>query len=909
MMHEERGYKAKDEDEILHYPFEHLEKTQVLQETRIFNDTPLNTRKCVLSLLQLLYILGQGNNLNSTEATEVFMNITKLFFSTDIRLRRIVYIAVKELSKIANQTFVASNSLFKDMSQNQNEEFKINAIRALRTIMDENLFGNLDRHLKQCVVDKNAGVASAAILAGFHLSDSPKGEPLVKRWAGEIQSAMDSRFHMVQYHALALMYKLRREDGLAISKIVSSGIQNLRSPLAHTLLIKYAMRVIRMEGSLATERSKTILKYLETCLKFRNDMVILEAAKALISLKDLSPKEISPAVVALQNFLTSSKSVKRFAAVRMLNELANRMPTLVGVCNNDLDRLINDGNRNIATLAITTLLKTGTESGVDKLMKRISRFISEIPDEFKVVVVKSIEVLCLKYPKKYHAMIAFLSNALRTEGGYEYKKQIVNCLIMISKNLSETRDLVVLNLCEFIEDCEYTLLLQQVLHFLGEEGTNTSNPSKCIRYIYNRLILENPSVRGSAVISIAKFAAKIPSLKQSVLVILRRTLLDSDDEVRDRAVFYLKVLETGDEDLIKKLIINELPENLLQYYYSVEKSLVSYLQSTLDEPFDLTDVQMVEPSSVVNEAENIGLEGAISPNLQFENIQKESLSPSVNTTSAISTSNETIQEFEQVTSKIPLLQKLGKPFKTCAPIALTEPDSDYVVSCVTYIFEKEIVLQFLCKNKVEAQQLSNLVVDIDLDEIEGVNESFKIQAESAIKFNQSESTFIVLTRDNPIVSGKIPCVLRFNVAEIDTETGEPYEEEDEVEDDFDLEPVTLKVTDFIRSVAISSSFKEEWDKIGEEHELNYQPIEYSTNDEDLQTCVDKFIQSIGLPPINDRKVTKKTHALYFVGKSLSGDMAYIAAQLGEKNNAILLKLSVRCENDDLRTLIGQQLSQ
>jgi len=36
------------------------------------------------------------------------------------------------------------------------------------------------------------------------------------------------------------------------------------------------------------------------------------------------------------------------------------------------------------------LSKTGSESSVDRLMKQITSFMSEIPDEFKVVVVQAI---------------------------------------------------------------------------------------------------------------------------------------------------------------------------------------------------------------------------------------------------------------------------------------------------------------------------------------------------------------------------------------------------------------------------------------------------------------------------------------------------------------------------------------
>lgn len=69
-------------------------------------------------------------------------------------------------------------------------------------------------------------------------------------------------------------------------------------------------------------------------------------------------------------------------------------PSAVTACNLDLENLITDSNRSIATLAITTLLKTGSESSVDRLMKQISSFVSEISDEFKVW-----HFCCLKLPK------------------------------------------------------------------------------------------------------------------------------------------------------------------------------------------------------------------------------------------------------------------------------------------------------------------------------------------------------------------------------------------------------------------------------------------------------------------------------------------------------------------------------
>lgn len=62
----------------------------------------------------------------------------------------------------------------------------------------------------------------------------------------------------------------------------------------------------------------------------------------------------------------------------------------------EMESLITDLNRAIATLAITTLLKVDSEGNVDRLMKQISSFISDISDEDKLVVVEGLIIIFLK---------------------------------------------------------------------------------------------------------------------------------------------------------------------------------------------------------------------------------------------------------------------------------------------------------------------------------------------------------------------------------------------------------------------------------------------------------------------------------------------------------------------------------
>lgn len=94
---------------------------------------------------------------------------------------------------------------------------------------------------------------------------------------------------------------------------------------------------------------------------------------------------------------------------------------------------------------------------------------------------------------------------------------------MIQSELHNINDFIstgLSHLCEFIEDCEHTTLAVRILNLLGKEGPKTKVPSKYIRYIYNRVILELAPVRAAAVSALAQFAAQCPSLLPNILVLL-----------------------------------------------------------------------------------------------------------------------------------------------------------------------------------------------------------------------------------------------------------------------------------------------------------------------------------------------------------------------------------------------------
>merc|ERR1719343_409717 len=181
--------------------------------------------------------------------------------------------------------------------------------------------------------------------------------------------------------------------------------------------------------------------------------------------------------------------------------------------------------------------------------------------------------------------MGFLSSNLREDGSADFKTDIVDALLLMISKVPAARESGLFHLCEFIEDCEYPNLCTRILGFLGEEVPSVPQPSKYIRFIYNRLILENALVRASAVDALAKIAMKCSALRKDVLLLLRFGENDHDDEVRDRIGLYTSVLESclkeqagSAETGFPALVSSEMPfsidamyDNLLEHITSDRK--------------------------------------------------------------------------------------------------------------------------------------------------------------------------------------------------------------------------------------------------------------------------------------------------------------------------------------------------
>lgn len=130
----------------------------------------------------------KGESFTSAEITEVFFGVTKLFQSDDVNLRRMMYLFIKEVAETCNpdDVIIVTSSLTKDMNTGE-DLYRANSMRVLAKIIDAAMLGAIERYLKQAIVDRNAFVASSALMSGLRLFVTcPE---IVRRWINEVQEA------------------------------------------------------------------------------------------------------------------------------------------------------------------------------------------------------------------------------------------------------------------------------------------------------------------------------------------------------------------------------------------------------------------------------------------------------------------------------------------------------------------------------------------------------------------------------------------------------------------------------------------------------------------------------------------------------------------------------------------------
>ncbi|CAD26173.1 COATOMER PROTEIN GAMMA SUBUNIT [Encephalitozoon cuniculi GB-M1] len=498
--------------------FTTLTERQLLEEmNESLTKSPVSTRSAVKALNNLFYMLST-RKLSEATVRNVYVALLKGFQSKDLYLKLCIYSAIEKMSKLTDEGLVGINILMNDLNGKVPDDVKAMALRTLFSIIPGEMVYDFGKYVNQAFISTSMARRDMSVVVAYKLLCNNFNQ--TKKWLEGIEPTGNP---LMDYHVVGFLAQSKR--------LQLSSVEHFRGP-AGILGVRATVEALK-------ENSDALLilrKFLNS--KYSDEMVFMEAARAVCALsEEYGSQFVDQTVQSLRTFLKSTNVVLQFSAMRIISQLAQKYPQKVSVANKEVEDLVSSENKTISMFAITSLLKTGTEETIDRLVNLIPSMVHDMSDGFKKVAIETLESLSNLFESKKLLYIDFLGSSLLQKGELEFKKYMIDVISRAMEN-DDMRERILEVLCTYIEDSQYHQITLDILGILGREIPRSKTPGKYVVHVLNRLILENNHVRAGALQCLYNISSVVSP--QTVENAMKRCLNDQDESIRETASFLLR---------------------------------------------------------------------------------------------------------------------------------------------------------------------------------------------------------------------------------------------------------------------------------------------------------------------------------------------------------------------------------
>eukprot|EP00392_Amoebophrya_sp_AT5.2_P008271 g8290.t1 len=327
----------------------------------------------------------------------------------------------------------------------------------------------------------------------------------------------------------------------------------------------------------------------------------------------------------------------------------------------------------------------------------------------------------------------------------------------------------------------------RILAFLGETVPKQQTPGKFVRFMYNRLILENALVRAAAADALTKVGLKIPALRSDIATLLECGKNDNDDEVRDRINLYKASLlqQENPQDPDFGLVVAPLTEFSVDALYELCEKQMAHAELR-SRPIDVSNLPTPEAYAAFKEKQVQEQRQQQQAALQGSGImpgggpsEPGSMEIGGPAPGSAAASKPSSSPTEMLAKVAPLFGgnagALGEFLSCTRATPVTELEAEYSVQLIRHIFPKHIVLEFYITNTLEGVELGEAEVKVSPPP-----EKFRVvgmvKCDKVVKFNANESTYVVLEKmEDGLCTASMPAKLCYNQLEDGDDIGFPDE--------------------------------------------------------------------------------------------------------------------------------------
>lgn len=134
--------------------FDELRKELVLQKSSIFDQKNVNINECIELLINLIYLINQGEQFTKDDLNSLFFGVTKIVYTHSTELKRMILLFVKQLDFDKSNALMLTSPFINDINKTD-ETLKANTFRFLGHIIDVIHVTAIERTLKNVNIQVN----------------------------------------------------------------------------------------------------------------------------------------------------------------------------------------------------------------------------------------------------------------------------------------------------------------------------------------------------------------------------------------------------------------------------------------------------------------------------------------------------------------------------------------------------------------------------------------------------------------------------------------------------------------------------------------------------------------------------------------------------------------------------------
>lgn len=397
---------------------------------------------------------------------------------------------------------MVTNSVTKDITSSTSFNAKVNALRLLPMFVSAQNPVQIERMLKDNLIDKNPEVVESALMALYEIQKSGN-QDLVKKCSVEIESLLkNENLGDITYVALNVLLNIRFTENIIFLKNFSNLLKRVikgngkilqdLSDFSVLQILKACTSLILSPETLDRSLFESMLLFLELALERKSDMIKIECTRMLSFMDNVDNSSMKPFVRELKELLEWNKDPITHYEILKVLEFIIRNPYRLSLFSGQgvFDNLLNSESKMVVSLVITILIKIVNESSIERLLEKIFKIMNEVPDNIKERVVTNCLLVLEKFPSKLLMVIKFLNNCLREKGEVEFKLSVISILEQILDKYESITENVLDFLSEYIEDSMDSQLTVKIIVIISRFNAKISNKGNKISNLKPRKIYQ-----------------------------------------------------------------------------------------------------------------------------------------------------------------------------------------------------------------------------------------------------------------------------------------------------------------------------------------------------------------------------------------------------------------------------------